>query len=165
MDRGAAAHEKNGATTSETKTVTTNNPLPEVHQQPSTITKSSCRAFPESLRKNTGQEALDNRGSFRDDTPQLCQKTVAVGNLKRMSNWPPIWAGTGAPHQPNFPGLPLSNRRITLHASLGRSVTSAGRYNLGNAWCLRDSHAPLSPRRRLVEAVRVAAAWSNASCI
>ena len=69
---GCSRKEKNGATTSKTKTVTT---TPRKTRYPSftynrkPAQKSTRQAFPEKLCNKLRQEALDNRGSFREVPP------------------------------------------------------------------------------------------------
>ena len=67
---GAAAHEKNGSTTSKTKTAITHPPAaPTLNNNEATPKRSSHPAFPERLFTQTHQKALDNQGSFREGHP------------------------------------------------------------------------------------------------
>ena len=68
MDRGAAALEKNGSTTSKRKTVKTESSIRLLNYQLNTEFTKPPRALPLEVRTKIRQVALDNKDSFRDGT-------------------------------------------------------------------------------------------------
>ena len=66
MNRGAAAHEKNGATTSQNMTAITTLHNRFLNSTQTANTKPDV-ALAHNIRRKIRQEALDPRSSFRDD--------------------------------------------------------------------------------------------------
>ena len=74
---GAAAREKNGATTSKTKTVTTK-PKTRFPNIPQHWPKKPYRALAIGVRKKIRQEALDKKSSFREVAHRGVPKNLAA---------------------------------------------------------------------------------------